>query len=97
MKILVHENTFQGFLTAMYEAFYSTEKPEKILSKFDYLRDFQLQLDAEITEVPVDIDKAEKVYNAILKKISSDTLSNLYYLFLSSEYDKGILAYFIII
>lgn len=94
MKILVYENTFQCFLTAIYEAFYSIEKPAKIISKFDYLRDFQLQLDTEVVEISVNQEKADKVYNAVLKKISAGTLSNLYYLFLSSDFDKGILAFY---
>lgn len=93
MKTIVYENTFQGFLTAIYESFYLRETPDKIISKFDYLRDFQLQLDTEIIEVAVNIKNAQKVYNSIIKKLSQETLKNIYYLFLSSDYNKGTLAY----
>lgn len=94
MKIFIYDNTFLGFLTAVYDTFYAKEKPDKIVSKFDYLRDFQLQLDSEIVEIKEDEIKADKVSQSVIKKISPQSLRNLYYLFLSSEYEKGNYAYY---
>ena len=65
MKVFLHEPTFEGLLSAIYEAYYSSVKPDKIYSKIVY----EQNLIDEVIIIKSDSIKFEKVYNAIKNKI----------------------------
>lgn len=90
MIYYLYDGTFPGLLTALYEAFYSSKAPDKILRKTDY----KDNLFAEKVNIRTDQNKADKVYNAIKKKISSPSLKIVYYSFLSELKDVEILIYY---
>ncbi|MGL4774251.1 MAG: TIGR03915 family putative DNA repair protein [Clostridium sp.] len=89
MKIFIYDNTFQGLLTAIYHSFYSKEKELKITTLENHTPSF---LDEEII-VETNENLSSKVEKSIIEKISKSTLSNIYFLFLSSYENKEILLY----
>ncbi|SCX75590.1 TIGR03915 family putative DNA repair protein [Alkaliphilus peptidifermentans] len=79
MIIFVYDNSFEGLLTAIYEAYYTDIKPRAIVSDEYYepnLIDNRIYIESDIT-------KSNKVYEAIKKKISQDALRHVYHVFLS--------------
>ena len=88
-KRFVYENSFDGFLTAIYDCFYAKDKPEAIVTE----EECELSLMYEDVFVEEDTVKSHKVASAIASKISDETLDNLYYLFLSNDKARGMLAY----
>ena len=75
----IYDNTFEGLLTAIYDAYYKTPKPDKIIKAVDYEYNF---LDTNI-QIVTDSQKQQKVSNAIRQKISDDTLEYAYYAYLT--------------
>ena len=90
MFLYIYEDTFQGLLSAIYDAFYAREIPENIISQKEY----QPSLTASEVWVLADEKKSDKVYDAVYKKISSRALKNIYYAYLSNEKSKGMLIYY---
>ena len=89
MLTLVYENTFEGFLTAIYYAFYSKEDIYSIVTKDEV----SFNLLATIKEIQSEEDKYKKVKTSIVSKIDPLSLSKIYKVFLSNEKDKGLLCY----
>lgn len=89
MKSYIYDGSFDGLLTAIYEAYYRGEKPNSILAK----QDVQENLFVENIFIPTDVEKAQKVYNSIGTKISNTALSNVFYCFLSDLEDAGTLIF----
>lgn len=85
----IYDGTFEGFLTAVYDSYYSNNKPEKIVSVYDYEPDL---INSTIT-IYTDIMKSNKVYSAIENKISKDALINVFNVFLSSINNSDTLLY----
>ena len=79
MLYFIYDGSFQGFLTAIYEAFYSDNPPEQIVSE----ENFTTNLFSTTKKIETDEEKSDKVYAAIKDKISSYTLRTVYYCFLS--------------
>ena len=79
MLYLIYDGSFQGFLTAIYEAFYSEKSPEQIISEDKFTNN----LFSTTKKIETDEEKADKVYDAIKNKISSYTLRTVYYCYLS--------------
>lgn len=88
MKTFLYDGTFEGLLTAIYDSFYSKVPPIGIFKSENYSA---LLLD-EIIYIKTDEIKAKKVMNAIITKIDSKTLQNLYIVFLSNNKDAGTIA-----
>lgn len=88
----LYDGSFEGLLTCIYNHYY-IKKASGIYVKGQYQSDF-LSVCKEIT---TDLKKSEKVYHAIKTKISSQSLKNAYYLFLSNYHEKEnlILSYLI--
>lgn len=85
MIYYVYDNTFDGFLTCIYEAYYRHENPDDILP-FDRLEDnFLIQR----YHIRTDGEKAAKVYQSIEEKISKDALKTVFYVFLSEMPKSG--------
>lgn len=79
MIIYLYDGSFEGLLTAIYEAYYGQEKPEQILTQQEY----QPDLFSRPLIIQSDAEKASKVYNAIEQKISQEALGHIFYVFLS--------------
>lgn len=74
-----YDGSFDGLLTAVYEAYYRKESPSGI-----YPDSFpQQSLCEKHVHIPTDYEKAARVYNAIDSKISGEALENVYYAYLS--------------
>lgn len=74
-----YDGSFEGLLTAVYEAYYRRESPTHITS-LDCEQQSLLDTNVHIT---TDEDKASRVYNSIREKISFQALTNVYYAYLS--------------
>ena len=81
MRVFLFDSTFEGLLSAVYDAYYSKDKPERIYSEATYEVNF---IDT-VVKIETDLEKFQKVYNAIEKKISKDALNKVYYTYLSEE------------
>jgi len=89
MIYYIYDGSFDGLLTAIYEAYYRKEKPQRILFEEDY----QENLLVDKIYINTDIEKAEKVYNSIKTKISNRALKNVFYTYLSEGEDIGTWIY----
>jgi len=87
----LYDGSFEGLLTCIYEAYYRSEKPDRIYSS-EYVQ--QNLLDENI-QISTDPDKASKVYDSIARKISYQCLENIYHAYLSelSGIETNILNY----
>lgn len=79
MIVYIYDNTFEGLLTCIHEAYYSSIKPEAIYSKKVYAHNL---IDTAIN-VETDTNKSVKVYEAIKSKISKSSLKKVYHVYLS--------------
>jgi len=91
-KGYIYDGTFEGLLTCIYEAYYRHENPMFILPAKKYgesIKDtlFNLLQNSDDcwspAEILTDLEKSEKVYNAIENKISEEALETVYHVFLS--------------
>lgn len=89
MICFVYDGTFEGLLTSVYEAYYSTVKPEEITPNWE----FQPNLLIEPIFIKTDMEKYNKVYNAIKDKISNKTLNLIYHVYLSELKGSSTLIY----
>lgn len=89
MLKLIYEDSFEGFLTAMYYAFYSKDEITSI--ELDDSSD--IDMITSIEHVKTDIDKYKKVKDAIVMKIDTLALSKIYKLYLSNNKNKGLICY----
>jgi probable DNA metabolism protein len=85
----IYDGTFEGLLTSIYEAYYNSEKPEKILKENEFIP----TLLAKPLYINTDKTKASKVYEAIKTKISNHSLRYCFYVYLSEVKDSGTLIY----
>ncbi|MCC5912661.1 MAG: TIGR03915 family putative DNA repair protein [Clostridiaceae bacterium] len=85
----IYDGSFEGLLTAIYEAYYRKEKPEKIIAKADLQESFLVTY----IHIATEEEKADKVYSAIREKISSRALKNVFYLFLSEDMEAATYIY----
>ena len=86
MRILLYDDSFEGLLTSIYDAFYSKSDIEGIYGKSDF--NAPLLLD-EIIEIQTDFDKFKKVRDSIINKIDLLCLHKIYLVYLSCNEDKG--------
>jgi len=85
----IYDGSFEGLLTAIYEAYYRRETPEKILSSDNV----QNSLFIKYVHINTDQEKAQRVYDAIVQKISPSAAKNALYAFLSEAQDAGTAIY----
>jgi probable DNA metabolism protein len=78
MLYFIYDNTFEGLLTCVFEAFNRREFPQRIVRTDDVPPLF-----TESFRVITDEDKSERVLKALRKKISSSALRMLFVDFLS--------------
>lgn len=85
----IYDGSFDGLLTAIYEAYYRRELPDEILSQDSP----QQSLFVEKIYIETDEEKARRVYSSIKTKISEFALRNCFYVFLTEREDRGTLIY----
>ncbi|NLO82965.1 MAG: DNA metabolism protein [Clostridiales bacterium] len=85
----IYDGSFEGLLTAIYEAYSRHEQPEKIL-KGNCLQD---SLFVKYVFIETDEQKARTVYDAVKQKISPDAAKNILYAFLSENKEAGTAIY----
>ncbi|SCG81718.1 hypothetical protein DW1_0097 [Proteiniborus sp. DW1] len=85
----IFDGSFDGLLTAIYEAYYRKELPDEILSQDSPQQSFLV----EKVHIETDEEKAKKVYTSIKTKISEFALKNCFYVFISEREDRGTLIY----
>ena len=77
MIYFIYDGSFEGFLTAVYDAFYSDRPPDKIVTEDK----FSPTLFSNTKEITTEQTKSDKVYTAIRNEISNYTLKIVYYCF----------------
>jgi probable DNA metabolism protein len=89
MLTYVYDGSFEGILTAIFEAYYRHEVPDQIESE----QLLQQNFITRYVYIKTDAEKADRVYKSILQKISGKALDNAYHVYLSEEPDAGTLIY----
>lgn len=79
MIIFVYDGSFDGLLTSIYEAYYSSQKLDRIKTN----NEFEPNLVDTSLDIKTDCDKSSKVYKAIVSKISKQSLRYIFYAYLS--------------
>jgi probable DNA metabolism protein len=87
MTIYSFDNTFEGFLTLVFESYSRKQFPDEILSG----ERSQTVLFGSDTAVVTDESKAERVWNGIVKKSSEDNAHRIYRVFLAGQPDTPML------
>lgn len=90
MVIYIYDDTFEGFLTAIYDSFYSKNPPTSIYGKNESNAPLLL---GEIIEIITEKDKFIKVKNAIINKIDFLSLKKIYMVYLSNYEDKAMIIF----
>ncbi|MEG6617545.1 TIGR03915 family putative DNA repair protein [Peptococcaceae bacterium 1198_IL3148] len=91
MNIYIYDGSFEGLLTAIYQAYYRPEKPAAIVTK----QRFSDGLFIIPIEIKTEPDMARKVSKAIAEKISPTALRRIYRAYLSElpEIEDAIYRY----
>ncbi len=89
MLAYVYDGSFEGILTAVFEAFSRKEAPEAILPE----QGLQQDLTARYVFIAADQAKSDRVYESVWKNISEEALKNIYHTFLSEDSEAGTLIY----
>ena len=87
--IYIYDGTFEGLFTAIYEAYYRKEQPDRILSH----EVLQQNLFESYVHIATVSNYADRVYTSIRLKISENALQHAYYTFLSEFEDAGTWIY----
>lgn len=85
----VTDGTFEGILTAVFEAYKNKEEPDAITLGGD----FQLALGARMREITTDPEKSDRVWRGVQNKISEKSLEDLYRAYLSEHPQVGLYIY----
>lgn len=86
MLYYIYDGTFDGLLTAIYDAYYEKDFPEQIVPLNSFTDNFLIRRH----HIQTDMDKSRKVHDAIVKKISKNALGNIMYAYLSEHENAGI-------
>lgn len=89
MIYYIYDGTFEGLLTAIYEAYYRPEKPDLIMN----VEEYEADLFSRPVIITTDETKSKKVYRSIEEKISEQALMHVYYAYLSDIKGIGTLIY----
>lgn len=92
MTVYLCEDSVEGILSGVYTAFMSQKGHENVKLKLKSQED-TMELFCEYEEVLADARKADKVVQAIRKKISEEAYENVYKAALSREKDRADLIY----
>ena len=89
MLVYVYDGSFEGILTAVFEAFSRKEAPDAVLPE----QGLQQDLTARYVFIAADQAKSDRVYASVWKNISEEALKNIYHTFLSEDSGAGTLIY----
>lgn len=89
MLYYIYDGSFEGLLTAIYEAYYRGDPPCGIV----YGGNLQHGLLDEYITINTDEEKSDRVYCSISRKISGEALQHIYHVFLSEVPEAGTLIY----
>ena len=89
MLVYVYDGSFEGLLTAIFEAYYRKQVPAAVLSAESLQQDFF----AQYVHIETDPVKSDRVYSSIWQNISEEALKNVYHVFLSEDPEAGTLIY----
>lgn len=81
IKTYVYDGSFDGFLTCVYDYYYSDCKAEEFACTGNIPSDFI----HELIQITTSHEKAKRVFNAIKNKIGLEALRNIFTVFLSEE------------
>lgn len=90
MSILIYDDSFEGLLTSIYDAFYSKHEIDGIYGLSQYNAPLLL---GEIKNIETDLNKFEKVRNSIINKIDLLCFQKIYMVYLSNVEDKGMVIF----
>jgi probable DNA metabolism protein len=79
--ILTYDNSFNGFLTAVFDVYERKLKEVRIMK----ISHFQPVAFAQIFQVNTEAEKAKRVWDGLKKKLSPTALQEVYYCFLSEK------------
>jgi len=86
MLYYIYDGTFDGLLTAIYDAYYEKDFPEQIVPLDNFTDNFLIRT----VYIQTDEEKSKKVHNAIIEKISKAAMTNIMYAYLSEHENAGI-------
>lgn len=86
MLYYIYDGTFDGLLTAIYDAYYEKDTPEQIVPLNNFVDNFLIRR----IYIQTDAEKSRKVHDAIINKISKDAMTNIMYAYLSEHDNSGI-------
>lgn len=89
MICYIYDGSFEGLLTAIYDAYYRKDKPEEILREDEFIP----TLITNPIYIKKDISKFSRVYDAIKAKISYNSLRYIFYVHLSDMKGSSTLIY----
>ena len=81
IKTYVYDGSFDGFLTCVYEYYYSENKAQEIYSNESIPGDFI----HELLPISTSEEKSQRVFSAIETKLGAEVLRNVFTVFLSEE------------
>lgn len=87
--IYIYDGSFEGLLTAIYEAYYRRESPQGIMRE----KGLQENMFETYTLIETDGEKSSRVYDSIMKKISYQALMHVYHVYLSDFSEAGTWIY----
>jgi probable DNA metabolism protein len=86
--VFLYDRTFEGLLTAVFDAFARKEFPDRIVD-----REAQIPLFTDTHLVITDTEKSERVLNGLKKKISKSALNMLFVCYLSELDDIELILF----
>lgn len=86
MLYYIYDGTFDGLLTAIYDAYYEKDFPEQIVPLNNFVDNFLIRR----IYIQTYAEKSRKVHDAIINKISKDAMTNIMYAYLSEHENAGI-------
>jgi probable DNA metabolism protein len=89
MHLFLYDKTFEGLLTAVFDAYEKKIVPDKIIER----EESQTYLFAEIHDIITDEKKAERVWKGLHKKLSAEACQMLSVAFLAESPDVELLLY----
>lgn len=89
MLTYVYDGSFEGLLTAIYEAYYRRKEPSAIMSEQGLQQDLLMRY----VHIETDPAKSDRVYTSIWCNISTTALKNVYHTFLSEDPEAGTMIY----
>ena len=91
MTVFIYDKTFEGLLTAVFDAYFRKTFPDALLSEADSLPLFH----DEIVKIHTDKEKSDRVLKGLQRKLSASALAALFVNWLSElpEVDMLLFAY----